>query len=347
MGQVEHAGECRSTAAISAPSQARDGVRPGLAIALSVVGGGCVAGQALVNGRLGREVGTPITAALVSNGLATFLLLIAACTVPSVVVGLRRLRDARLPWWQYLGGCLAALTVAGTAYAAPILGVALFSVTQAAGTSMGGIASDRVGLGPVGKMPLAWRRVAGAALGVVAVVLAEVQVPFARVALLPLGFVLVLGINRSVQVALNGRVSRAAINVGSASLVNAVLGTAVLGVGAGLLASLGRLPFNGWHGPWWTYTGGVLALVITGANLISVRAIGVLRTGLASLTGQLSGGLVLDAVVGGTTAPTVWVAVASGVTVVAVLLSGPPRRRSGARRRLFGPPRRGAAQPER
>lgn len=285
-----------------------------------------MAGQALVNGRLGQDVGTPITAALVSNGLATFLLLVAAFTLRSVVVGLRRLRDAHLAWWQYLGGCLAALTVAGTAYAAPRLGVALFSVAQAAGTSMGGIVSDRVGLGPVGKMPLAWRRVAGAALGVAAVVLAEVHVPFARVALFPLGFVLLLGINRAAQVALNGRVSRAAVNVGSASLVNAVLGTAVLGIGAGLLASAGRLPFHGWHGPWWTYTGGVLALVITGANLISVRAIGVLRTGLASLSGQLSGGLALDAVVGGTTAPTVWVAIASAVTVVAVVVSGQRRR---------------------
>jgi len=307
--------------------QARLGtLAPWFAITVSVIGGTCVAAQALVNGRLADDIGTPVTAALVSNGLATVLLATAACVLSSIRVGLRRLRNANLPWWQYIGGCLGAFLVAGAAYAAPRLGVALYSITLASGTALGGVASDRVGLGPVGKVPLAWRRLAGATLAIIAVSVAESHVPFRDVAIGVLAFVLLLGFTRSVQSALNGRISQAAINVGSASLVNAVLGTTVLGVAAGVLLGTGHLRFDGWPDQWWPYTGGVLALIITGANLVAVRTIGVLRTGLASLTGQLGGSLLLEALVRSSMHPTIWLAIATAITILAVVVSNPKKK---------------------
>jgi drug/metabolite transporter (DMT)-like permease len=64
-----------------------------LAVGLAVLGGVCSAGQSTVNGGLAERVGSPVVAGLVSNGIGTFLLVVAALTLPPVRAGLRRLRD--------------------------------------------------------------------------------------------------------------------------------------------------------------------------------------------------------------------------------------------------------------
>ncbi|SDS38992.1 DMT family transporter [Actinopolymorpha singaporensis] len=292
------------------------------AVAVAVTGGAASAAQALVNGRLATGLGTPVTAALVSNGLATVLLLVIAFASPAVRTSLRRVARERLPWWAYLGGVLGAASVAGTALAAPILGVALFTVVSVCGTGVGGLAADRVGLGSSGRLPVSTGRVAGAALAVVAMAVAQIGHSAAHVALAVIVFVLVLGMGRSVQAALNARLATVARNVGAASLVNATVGTTALGLAAGVLATVGALPFAGWPATWWAYLGGVLALVVTGANMIAARSIGVLRTVLAALSGQLVCGIALDALVPSEPMPTGWLLLGSALMVLAVTVSG-------------------------
>src|SRR5205807_2309308 len=117
-------------------------------VGLAVLGGVCSAGQSTVNGGLSERVGSPIVAGLVSNGIGTCLLVLAALTLPPVRAGLRRLRDqartggSRLRWWQYLGGIFGALFVAVVALTVPVLGVALVTVTQVCGTTLGGVVTD-------------------------------------------------------------------------------------------------------------------------------------------------------------------------------------------------------------
>jgi transporter family-2 protein len=300
-----------------------------LAIAASLLGGACSAAQALVNGRLGDTVGSPVTAALVSNGLATVVLL-ATLTLPAVRTGLRRLAAARLPWWQYLGGALGAMTVAGTALAAPVLGVALFTVVQVSGASISGVVTDRIGLGPMGRLPMTTVRIVSALLAIVAVTVAQFGRPIGHLAAGTLLFVLVLGLCRPLQVALNGRVTAAGSNVGSASLVNAIVGTGALVIALAGFKLTGHLRFGGWPSGWWLYLGGFLALIVTGANMLSVQSLGVLRTGLTALGGQITGGLVIDAVIPAGHRPTVWLYLGASLTIVAALTAGigrPTRRR--------------------
>lgn len=297
------------------------------AIGVSLLGGACSAAQAEVNGGLADRVGSPITAALVSNGLATVILVLAAASFVSIRSGLWRVRRARLPWWQYAGGALGALSVAGAALAAPVLGVALFTVVQVCGTSVGGMASDRIGLGPGRRLPVSGARLAAAGLATVAVAVAQLGRPIGHIAIGVVAFVLVLGLCRPVQVALNGRVIAAAGHVGSSSLVNAVVGTGALIVAGVAFRLTGHLPFDGWPGQWWVYLGGLLALVVTGANMLTVQAIGVLRTGLCALAGQITGGLVLDSLVPGAVRPTAWLIVGASLTMIASLVAGARRRR--------------------
>jgi transporter family-2 protein len=319
---------------VTATREAPGGLLPvAAAVPLALVGGACSAAQGVVNGGLAERVGTPVVAALVSNGLATVLLLAGALAFRPVRVGLRRLRGGGLRWWHYLGGTCGALFVAGSALAVPILGVALVTVVQVCGTSIGGIVTDRVGLGPTGRLPVTPVRLASALLAVVAVGIAQLGRPVGQVAVGLLGFVLLLGLGLSVQSALNGRVTQTTRNVGSASLVNALVGTAALSLAAAGFAASGHLHPHAAGGPWWLYLGGVLSLVITGANLAAVRTLGVLRTGLAVIAGQLVGGLVLDAVVPGQHRPGPAVVVGALLTVAAVLLSGIATGRTpGARR---------------
>lgn len=303
-----------------------------MAFCISVIGGGCSAAQAAVNGRLGDGVGTPITAAMISNGLATLVLIAVALSSRSVRLGLRRIKAARLPWWQYLGGALGAMAVAGAALAAPVLGVALFTVVQVSGTSVGGIVTDRAGLGPMGRLPVTGIRAASAALAVGAVVVSQLGKPFGHIAVGMVAFVLVLGLARPAQVALNGRITAATGNVGSASLVNAVLGTGTLILAAIVFLVAGRLPFHHWPGQWWLYLGGLLALIVTGANMVTVQSIGVLRTGLSALAGQITGGLLLDSFVPSSVRPTAWVFFGASLTMIAALAAGLGRQRSRASR---------------
>nr|WP_238361642.1 DMT family transporter [Actinopolymorpha pittospori] len=277
-------------------------------------------------GTLGDHVGSPVTAALVSNGLAT-VVLTATLALSSVRAGLWRVKAARLPWWLYLGGVLGALSVAGTALAAPVLGVALFTVVQVCGTSVGSLVTDRVGLGPMGQVRVTAVRLVSALLAVAAVGVAQVGRPIGHIAVGMLGFVVVLGVCRPVQVALNGRITAVASNVGSASLVNAIVGTtALLGVLVGFHLT-GHLRFAGWPGGWWLYAGGLLALVVTGANMITVQSIGVLRTALCALAGQITGGLAIDSLVPNGARPTLWVFCGASLTMVAALAAGFGRRR--------------------
>lgn len=316
-----------------------------VAVGLAVLGGVCSAGQSTVNGGLSERVGSPVVAGLVSNGIGTFLLVVAALTLPPVRAGLRRLRDqarsggpggpggpGRLRWWQYFGGIFGALFVAVVALTVPVLGVALVTVTQVCGTTLGGVVTDKIGLGPAGRLPVSVVRLGSAMLAVIAVAIAQLGRPLGQVSAGLLALVLLAGAGLSVQSALNGRVNGVARNVGSASLVNATVGTSALvlaGIGFG---AAGRIPAPVWPGDWWLYLGGVLSIVIVGTSLVAVRTLGVLRSGLGFSAGQMVGALVLDALVPGMARPTGWLVAGAVLTLLAVLLSGlAVRRRAPAR----------------
>ncbi len=327
-------------AAATSPAAGRS-LPAAVAVLAALLSGAFAAAQGAVNGGLAERVGTPVLAALISNGLATVLLALAACALPQVRAGLRRLPGSGLRWWHYLGGTCGALFVAGSALTVPVLGVALVTVVQVCGTSIGGVLTDRAGLGPTGRLPVTPVRVLSALLAVAAVGVAQLGRPVGHWAVGLVGLVLLLGLGLSVQSALNGRVNLVARNVGSASLVNALVGTTVLSVAGAGFAVTGHLPVADLPADWWLYLGGVFSPVVTGGTLVGVRSLGVLRTGLAFIAGQLTGGLLLDTFVPGLVRPSGWLLVGAALIVLAILLSGASTADSGWTR-WPGPRRRRA-----
>ncbi|WP_433532608.1 DMT family transporter [Micromonospora sp. CA-263727] len=273
----------------------RPSLRPppvAIALALVALGGTASAAQGAVNAELGQRVGNATLGAVVNNLGGTLLILLGLLALPSMRTGLAALRRARLPWWSYLGGLGGAAIVVLGAYAVPVLGVAVFTIAQVAGGSLGGLASDRAGLAPVGRLPLTTPRIAGALLGVVAVALAQVGHAVGDLAVGVLLLAVAGGIGVALQAALNGRIS-AAGSASAAVAVNFVVSTPVVLLVAALAGAFNAPPAR-WPEGWHLYTGGLLGVGIVASLVIGVRAAGVLRTGLALVGGQLGGALLLD-----------------------------------------------------
>lgn len=302
---------------------------PWAALALVTLGGVAAAAQGAANAELGERVGNPVLGAVVNNVGGTLLVLAGLLALPSMRTGLAALRHARLPWWSYLGGLGGAGIVVVATYVVPVLGVAVFTIAQVAGSSLGGLAVDRAGLASVGRLAFTVPRVTGALLGVAAVALAQLGRPVGDLAIGLVLLALAGGLAIALQTALNGRVS-AVSSTAAGTTVNFVVSTpAVLAV-AVLAGAFTDAESLSWPPAWYLYTGGLLGVGIVVSLLVGVRSVGVLRTGLAMVAGQLGGALLLDILVPGGPGARLAVLVGAVLTLLAVLVAGRAGR-EGAR----------------
>lgn len=273
-----------------------------LAIASSLVVGALTALQARINGQLAVEMGNGLEAAFYSFGSGLLLLLALSLALPWMREGIARIgraiRAGDLRWWQALGGVLGGFFVGVQTATVPLLGVAVFTVAVVAGQSANSLVVDRAGLGPAGVQLITTRRVVSALLAVAAVGLAvSNRLGTADFSPLALTLALVAGMGIAVQQAINGRTARAAGNPMSATVLNFLLGTLVLGTAFGLMwAVAGRGPGSLAGHPWWIYLGGAIGVVFIAIAAWAVPLVGVLLFALLTIAGQLTGALILDVV---------------------------------------------------
>ncbi|WP_343448587.1 DMT family transporter [Micromonospora oryzae] len=302
---------------------------PAAALATVVLGGAASAAQAAGNAVLGERAGGPVLGALANNLGGCLVVLVGLLGLPSTRAGLDALRRARLPWWSYLGGLGGAAIVTVATYVVPVLGIAVFTIAQVAGGSLGGLAADRAGLAPLGRLRLTGPRVAGALLGVLAVALAQLGRPVGGVAVGGVLIAVAGGAAVAVQSALNGRVSAAGTTT-AAIAVNFAVGTPVVVLVAAFVGAFSG-PAPTWPHDWFLYLGGLYGVGIVLALMLGVRAVGVLRTGLALVAGQLGGALLLDVLLPGGAGLRWPVLVGALLTLLAVVVAGrgPGLRRAG------------------
>ena len=302
-------------------------------VGLATVSGIAVAVQSRINGELGVRLVDGIAAAVVSFGLGLLVLLVVVPATPGGRRGLAALRVAlrhgSLRPWQCLGGVCGALLVATQGLTIGTLGVAVFTVAVVAGQSGSSLLVDRAGIGPTGRQPVTPYRLVGAALTVLAVLLAvsdRLGDPGAlALALLPLA----AGVGIAWQQAVNGRVRGAAGSALTATLVNFTVGTlALLATLAVEVAIRGR-PAGGFPSEPWLYLGGPIGIVFIALAAAIVRFTGVLLLGLATIAGQIVGAVLLDVLLPTAAShPGPTTLVGAALTLVAVLVAalGPPRR---------------------
>ncbi len=291
---------------------------------LAALGGVAVAVQGRINSSLAQELHNGFFAALVSFGGGLLVLVGAVLPTKAGRTGVLRLRDAlahrRIRWWECIGGTCGAFLVTSQGLAIATIGVAVFTVSVVVGQVVSSLVIDRRGIGPGEPKPLTVSRIAGAAVGVVAVVVAvsdRLASPGALwLAVLPLAAGLLMGW----QQAVNGLVREASGNSAVTIMVNFATGFAALVV-VNLVAARGVAEFPT---QWWLYIGGLLGIVGVGGAIVSVRFIGVLMVGLCAVCGQLIGAVLLDALAGHLALPTL---VGVALTLVSVGVAALPSGR--------------------
>jgi transporter family-2 protein len=122
--------------------------------------------QATINGRLGTAMGSPLAAALVS-----FTVGFLGLVLINLVARNRPHLTGRPAWWVYTGGLIGATFVFAIAYVTPILGTSLAISAALLGQITGGLTLDHVGAFGSSPRHLTRRRLTGAALVLVGVLL--------------------------------------------------------------------------------------------------------------------------------------------------------------------------------
>jgi len=150
----------------SAPASTAPAWKTAVLWAAGIGAGVLGAVQATVNGRLGTVMGSPLAAALVS-----FAVGFVGLVLINLVARNRPVPSGRAPWWGYVGGLIGAGFVFSIAYVTPILGTSLAISASLLGQVTGGLALDHVGAFGFPRRHLNGRRLLGATLVLVGVLL--------------------------------------------------------------------------------------------------------------------------------------------------------------------------------
>ena len=298
---------------------------------LSVLAGFAMAGQSRVNGELGKQIQNGTLAGTISNltGLAVLVVIMALSPMGrnGWVLMVGAIRERRLNWLFTFAGTAGAIMISLQGMLVSVIGVALFTVAFVAGNSLGALFMDKWGIGPAGKRALTARRIAGVALGIVAVGIAGSGRLGDPASFWPMLIPFVAGAFVAWQQAANGRITAAAQTPVTGTFLNFIVGTGVLLLAMIPLGLIGGMP-ESYPTQWWLYLGGPLGVFFVGVTGIMVRVIGVLVFGLCATLGQLIAALVIDLLFPGQVAEPVGLLMGVVIMAAAVLIASLPRSRT-------------------
>ncbi|HSL61825.1 MAG TPA: DMT family transporter [Desulfotignum sp.] len=125
--------------------------------------------QAGFNGKMGRAIGDPVYAALISFFVGTLGLLVYSLVLRMDFTAVRH--AAGIEWWVWMAGLLGAFYVTAVIILTPLLGATLTFSLVVAGQLLMAVALDHYGLLGVAVQPISWLRILGIALITAGVVL--------------------------------------------------------------------------------------------------------------------------------------------------------------------------------
>ncbi|MFC0582102.1 DMT family transporter [Micrococcoides hystricis] len=311
-----------------------------LALLLSMVAGLAIAAQGRVNGALALKVEHPIYASLISFTVG-FIVLLSFLTLKNNRAAMSRvlpvLKARKFPWFYLGAGIFGAYFVISQAIAAPLLGIALYTVAVVTGQTLGGLVVDLAGFGPAGRKYPTVVRVIGALLTVVAVfwTVSDRLVGPDAVDFLPLILPFLAGFVNQAQQAMNGIQTMHYSSPYPGTVFNFVAGTLFLFI-VWFADVVQGTPVAPLPTEWWYYLGGPLGVTFVGLGALLVRRLGVLVLGMGMIAGQLLGSLLIDVLF-----PAPGTALSSAtyigtlLTFVAVLIASTPRGGFGGYLRLI------------
>ena len=269
-----------------------------VALVLGVLFGGLIPLQTAINSQLSGRLGAILPASLVSFGVGTAGLGLAALLTGTGVPWVATATSQ--PWWIWLGGACGLVFLTMNIVLLPRIGASATVVLPLVGQVLGGLLIDLTGAFDMAMRALTPARGLGAALVVVGAAMVNLlgrprsasPGPSGRRGSVVLWVVAVAtGTLGAVQTAVNGRLGEVMGSALAAALVSFLVGT--VGLVLVNLVSRQRVQRPG-RMPAWLLSGGLL-----GAGFVLVNAFNapILGTSLAVsvvLLGQVAAGLVLD-----------------------------------------------------
>ena len=293
-----------------------------LSITLAFVAGIAATLQAGISGQLAHELNDGIMAALISNiggALFTGLFLLN----PEVrKKGKKLFQDVisgKFAKWQLLGGVAGAVYISTASSTVSIIGTGLFTVVLVASQNMSGIVADRFGLSAGSRKKITPKRSIAAVIGIAAVLLSVTDFQ-GKILWIPIAAVVMAGVAVTVQFALNGRVTKAA-NSQVSAFINFPMSLITVSITLIVMNLFGK-NWNTWPNQWWLYTAGFLGAVVVYLAAATIRTLGVLLFGLASVAGQLITSIALDVILPNANINVGWALISgAGLMLLAVYLA--------------------------
>ncbi len=253
--------------------------------------------QTSVNNRLKPRVGGPERTSLISFFVGSVFLLLWVLATE----GTARLpvdRTAGYPFWIWTGGAFGVCFLLGNLFLISRVGSANTVIYPVVGQIIMGLLVDHFGWFMSDVQKLTILRAMGGALVLVGMLVITGTGKEAGTESRPGSWqapVIGIGIGAlsAAQTAINARLGTALDNPIQAALVSFSVGTVLL-LMICLLPGVRKQPAGEEHIPVWTWLGGVLGAFFVLSNLFVAGRIGTGIAVVASLTGTVAGGLIID-----------------------------------------------------
>lgn len=293
-----------------------------ISIILAFVAGIAATLQAGVSGQLAHELNDGIMAALISNiggTIFTGLFLLNPEVRRKGKKLFQEVVSGKFAKWQLLGGVAGAIYISTASSTVSIIGTGLFTVVLVASQNVSGMVVDRYGFSSGSRKRITPKRFLAAAIGIVAVLLSVSDFK-GKILWIPIAAVVVAGLAVTIQYSLNGRVTKAA-NSQVSAFINFPMSMITVSITLIVLNLFGK-NWNTWPDQWWLYTAGFLGAVVVFLAAATIRTLGVLLFGLASVAGQLITSIALDVILPNANINVGWALISgAGLMLLAVYLA--------------------------
>ena len=293
-----------------------------ISIILAFIAGIAATLQAGISGQLAHELNDGIMAALISNiggTIFTALFLLNPDVRSKGRKLFQEIISGKFAKWQLFGGVAGAIYISTASSTVSIIGTGLFTVVLVASQNVSGIVVDKFGLSSGTRKKITLRRLFAVAIGIAAVFLSVTDFQ-GEILWLPILAVIGAGLAVTVQFSLNGRVTKAANSQVSAFL-NFPMSMITVSLTLIVMNFFGK-DWNTWPNQWWLYSAGILGAIVVFLAAATIRTLGVLLFGLASVSGQLITSIALDVILPNANINVGWALISgAGLMLLAVYLA--------------------------
>jgi transporter family-2 protein len=289
---------------------------------LAFIAGVAATLQAGISGQLAKELNDGIMAALVSNiggTIFTALFLLNPNVRKQAMKLFKAVVSGNFAKWQLLGGVAGAVYISTASSTVSIIGTGLFTVVLVASQNVSGIIVDKFGFSSGSKRKITPKRALAVVIGIVAVLLSVSEFE-GKILWLPIFAVVIAGLAVTIQFALNGRVTKAS-NSQVSAFINFPMSMFAVLITLIVMNLFGK-NWNSWPDQWWLYSAGFLGAVVVFLAAATIRTLGVLLFGLASVAGQLITSIALDVILPNANINVGWALISgAGLMLLAVYLA--------------------------